>query len=143
MNVIIQNLELWLRIFAAVQLAVALLNLRLVDLMNWKPALAKVDLLMREVFYVHAWFISLMLAIFAAFTWRFAGEMAAGTNPAATAVALGAGIFWGLRTWMQLFYYSSTHWRGRPGRTTIHLVLLALYGSMAAIYLISGLGGGS
>src|SRR5438874_2086074 len=45
-----------LRIAAAAQLAIALLNLFLVRLLDWKADLDRLPLLLREVFHVHCWF---------------------------------------------------------------------------------------
>lgn len=135
MNAITQNMEVILKVAAAAQLGVALLNLRLVDLLGWRDELARVQLLMREVFYIHAWFISLILTIFAAMTWRFAGEMSAGSNEALAWLAGAIAIFWGIRTTMQVCYYSSSHWRGQAGRTVIHVILLLMYGGMTVAYL--------
>jgi hypothetical protein len=36
---------------------------------------------------------------------------------------------------LQLTYYGSGHWRGQPGRTLAHVLLLVIYGSFAALYL--------
>ena len=67
-----------LYIAAAAQLSVAVLNLFLVRIMKWEEEVARMVQLVREVFHVHAWFISITLAIFGAVTIRFAGELAAG-----------------------------------------------------------------
>src|ERR1041385_7355598 len=120
---------------AALQLGVAILNLFLVPLLKWKEDLMRAPLLLCEVFHVHAWFISVTLAIFGLMTWRFAGELAAHTNAIGAWLAGGIGIFWAIRTILQVAYYSSSHWRGKPGRTSIHIALLLLYGGMAAVYL--------
>ena len=122
------------------QLGVALLNLFLVPLLKWKEDLARAPLLLREVFHVHAWFISVTLALFALITWRFAAELAAHANAIAVWLAAGIGFFWAIRTILQVTYYSSTHWRGQFGRTAIHVLLLFLYGGMTAIYLWAAFG---
>ena len=131
------NLELtiWLQTAAAIQLAVAILNLFLVRILNWKEELARLPLLIREVFQVHSWFISLTLLIFAAMTWRFAGETAQTLDPFCRSMAAAIGIFWGTRFVLQFVYYSGSHWRGRLERTLIHLALLLTYGGLAAVYL--------
>ena len=134
MNEIILNLIPWLRLAAAVQLGIALLNLALPRIMQWRDDLNRLPLLIREVFHVHAWFISVTLAIFAVITWRFAGEMT--TNAACRWLATGIGLFWALRTVLQIGYYSSSHWRGQPGRTLIHITLLLIYGGFAVVYLL-------
>src|SRR5207247_10968322 len=104
-------------------------------LLGWKEDLARMPLLLREVFQVHAWFISVTLAIFAVMTWRFADEMASGPNAACRWLAAAIGLFWALRTVLQVTYYSNSHWRGRPGRTLAQITFLLLYGGFACCYL--------
>src|SRR5881394_1219861 len=137
------SLSLLLRIAASAQLAIALLNLFLVRLLEWKADLDRMPLLLREVFHVHCWFISITLGIFGVMTLRFADAMAASGNDACQWFAAGIGIFWGTRTVLQVTYYSSSHWRGRAGRTVIHAVLLATYGGLALVYLLTAFGMGS
>jgi len=133
-------LFMFLQAAAALQLGVALLNLFLVPLLKWKEDLARAPLLLREVFQVHAWFISVTLTIFGLLTWRFAGELATHSNAIGAWLAAGIGIFWAIRTVLQVTYYSGSHWRGQVGRTIIHIVLLFVYGGMAAIYLWAAFG---
>ena len=123
-----------LLIAAGLQLAVAILNLKLVRLMGWKRDLNELPLLLREVFTVHLWFISITLGIFAMLTWRFATDIALGTNPMARWVAGCIAIFWGIRTIIQVTYYSSSHWQGIPKRILAHIILFLLYGSFTVIY---------
>ena len=135
------TLSILLHIVAALQLAVAVLNLFLVPLLKWKEELLRAPLLLREVFQVHAWFISVTLVIFALVTWRFAGEIALRTSPISVWLAGAIGTFWAIRTVLQITYYSSSHWRGQFGRTAIHVALLLFYGGMAGIYLWATFGG--
>jgi hypothetical protein len=128
------SLILFLHIAAAGQLAVAVLNSFLVRIMGWNEHLARLPLLIREVFHVHAWFISVTLAIFGVMTWRFAEQMATGTNDACRWLAACIGIFWAVRTVLQVAYYSSSHWWGQLARTLIHFLLLVTYGGFAVIY---------
>src|SRR5215467_13303326 len=99
---------LFLQAAAALQLGIAMLNLFLVPLLKWKEELARAPLLLREVFQVHAWFISITLAIFGLLTWRFAGELAAHTNAIGGWLAAGIGVFWAIRAILQVTYYSSS-----------------------------------
>ncbi|SRR6266581_2497136 len=135
--------HLLLQCVAAGQIGVAILNLFLVRLLKWEADLARMPLLLREVFQVHAWFISVSLAIFGTLTWRFAAEMASGTNLIARWVCVCVGLFWAIRTVLQVVYYSSSHWRGQPGRTAMHFLLLVAYGGMAFVYLWAGFAGGT
>lgn len=133
-------LSILLQTAAAVQVSVAVLNFFLVPLLKWKVELMRAPLLLCEVFQVHAWFISITLTIFGLITWRFAAEMAAHTNAMGSWLAAGIGIFWAIRTVLQITYYSSSHWRGLLGRTAIHILLLLVYGGMAAVYLGAAFG---
>jgi hypothetical protein len=134
------SLSIFLQMTAALQLAVAVLNLFLVPLLKWKEDLARAPLLLREVFHVHAWFISVTLTIFGLLTWRFATDLVTHTNALGGWLAAGIGIFWAIRTILQVTYYSRSHWRGQLGRTVIHIALLFMYGGMAAIYLWAAFG---
>lgn len=129
------KLEIVLYVVAAAQLGVAVLNLFLVRLLGWRADLERMPLLIREVFMVHAWFISVTLAIFGAVTLRFAPEFTGASHEVFRWLAGGIGFFWALRTVLQITYYSSSHWKGRTDRTIIHILLLAIYGGLAATYI--------
>ena len=64
-------LEIALWWAATGQAAVALLNLNLTRILGWKTEVSRMSPLVREVFQIHTWFISLTLMIFAILTWRF------------------------------------------------------------------------
>ena len=100
MNIIYEHLELLLRAAAVTQLAVAVLNLTLIRIMNWKPDLERMPLLIREVFHIHVQFISITLAIFGVLTWVCAGEITAAATPLAVGFAISVAIFWGIRSAM-------------------------------------------
>lgn len=134
MKMLLDNLELFLRLAALAQLGVVVLNLFLVRLMNWRPDLEAMPLLLREVFRIHVYFISITLAIFGVLTWRFAGEIAIAAQPLCVWLAIGIGIFWAIRSVMQWSHYSTVHWRGDRVRTLIHWMLFLGYGGFAAVY---------
>ena len=134
MKTLFDNLELFLRVAALAQLGIVVLNLFLVRLMNWRPDLEAMSLLIREVFQIHMYFISITLAIFGVLTWRFAGELATAAQPLCVWLAIGIGIFWAIRSVMQWSHYSTVHWRGDRLRTAIHWTLFLGYGTFAAVY---------
>ena len=136
------NLEFLLRLAALAQLGVALLNLFLVRIMKWERDLIRAPLLIREVFQIHIYFISITLAIFGAVTWRFAAEIATASQPICVWLAIGIGAFWAVRSVMQWSHYSAVHWRGDWLRTFIHWTLFLGYGAFAAVYFVAAAGGG-
>jgi hypothetical protein len=132
-------LKICLILAATGQLSVAILNLSLVRIMGWKEDLARLPLLIREVFNIHVLFISVTLTIFAALTFRFAVEMSTGSAPIYRWVACSIGLFWAIRGVLQVTHYSSSHWRGIPSRTAVHFILLTVYPSFAAVYFAAAL----
>jgi hypothetical protein len=134
MKLLLDHLELFLRLAALAQLGVAFLNLFLVRIMKWRSDLAGAPLLIREVFRIHIYFISITLGIFGALTWRFAGDMATAAQPLCVWLTIGIGAFWAIRSVMQWSHYSVVHWRGDWRRTVIHWTLFLGYGAFAAVY---------
>jgi hypothetical protein len=137
MNTLRNHLDLCLRAAALVQIGVAILNLSLIRIMKWKPDLERMPLLIREVFRIHCYFISVTLAIFGILTWRFTREMASAASALSVWLATAIGAFWLIRSAMQWVYYSPTHWRGDSARTVIHFLLFFGYGALATVYFIA------
>ena len=131
------SLSLALQAAAVLQFVIALVNLGLESILGWRAEMAQMPLLLREVHRVHSWFISVTVALFGLLTWRFAAELAAGGNPIGCWLVGGIAVFWGLRTVLQITYYSASHWRGKPGRTLLHLACLAAYGGLTLIYALA------
>jgi hypothetical protein len=138
-HIMVFSLRTGLELAAILQFGIALLNLALNRIMGWKDDLARMPLLVREVHQVHSWFISATLLIFAVLTWLFAEAFASSADPIHHWLAAAIGLFWGFRVVLQVAYYSPSHWRGRPGRTLIHALLLLIYGGFALVYLTAGL----
>ncbi|MCE9519947.1 MAG: hypothetical protein K8R87_10390 [Verrucomicrobia bacterium] len=143
MNTLIQfslrHLELWLRIVAVAQLALAALSLCLPRIMKWKPDIDRMSPLVRDVFEIHSWFIALTLVIWAVLTWQFAPEMAQAPTQLSRWLCAAIGIFWGIRCVLQWTHYSPSHWRGNPLRTLIHWMLFFGYAAWTAVYFVAAL----
>ncbi|MDF1812333.1 MAG: hypothetical protein P1V20_08965 [Verrucomicrobiales bacterium] len=137
MNLLLNNLSYLLIAAAVGQIMIAAINLRLDRLLHWDNELNNVSRLLREVFFVHKWFITIILVIFGALTIRFAVDMATGGYEMARWLAAGIGLFWGIRTLIQWTYYSTDHWKGNPARTAIHWILTFCYGGCATVYLVA------
>lgn len=113
--------------FAFVQVTIGVLVFFLPRLLGWRPALASMPALLREVYHVHALFLALTLWIFALLTLVRGPELGL--------IGKCIGTFWAVRVGVQLFYYSPAHWRGKRRETLAHAVLLLLYTGMSATYL--------
>lgn len=137
---ILQHLELWLRIVAAAQIALAMLSLCLPRILDWKADINRMSLLVRDVFEIHSWFIALTLVIWGVLTWRFAPEMAHAPTDLSRWLCAAIGLFWGIRAILQWTHYDSSHWRGIPSRTLIHWTLFFGYGAWTTVYFMAAFG---
>ena len=133
----LQHLELWLRIVAVAQFALAGLSLCLTRILNWKPDLDRMSPLVRDVFEIHSWFIALTLVIWAVLTWQFAPELVQAPTLLSRWLCACIGVFWGIRCVLQWAHYSPSHWRGNPRRTLIHWLLFLGYAAWSTVYFIT------
>jgi hypothetical protein len=131
------TLELCLRIVAVAQVMLAVLSLCLPRILDWKADLARMSLLVRQVFEIHSCFIALTLVIWGALTWKFAREMALAPTSLSQWLCAAIGLFWGVRCVMQWTHYSISHWRGNRVRTVIHWTLFFGYGAWATVYFLT------
>lgn len=116
-----------LYVFASAQIAIGVLVFFLPRILGWRPALAAMPTLLREVYHVHALFLALTLWMFAGFTIAYGADL----GPLGFCI----GLFWAVRVGIQVFYYSPSHWLGKAPETIIHFFLLLLYASMSIAYL--------
>ncbi len=141
MNTLIEaartHLELFLRIVAVAQFSLVVVNLFLPRILNWKPDIERMSLLVREVFIIHSWFITITLAIWGVLTWRFAHEMAHAPTELSRWLCAAMGIFWGIRCVLQWLHYSPSHWRGIPSRTFLHWLFFLGYGAWTLVYALA------
>jgi len=135
-----ETLEVLLKGASLLQIVISLFNMNLVRLLGWRTEVGNMSLLVREVFYVHMWFISITLVLFATLTWVFASDMVSAGGGPARWLAAGIGIFWAIRTVIQFVWYSSEHWKGKSSRTFVHIALLLGYSGMTLVYLGSAFG---
>jgi hypothetical protein len=133
------HLHIPLRLAAFGQLIIAGLGPWVATLLNWHADMAKLPLLLREVFWVHTWFIALTCGIFAAITWRFARDIAAAVHPMMRWWSAAIALFWTIRVTMQWTYYSAEHWVGKGPETAVHWTLFFGYGAFAITYWLAAL----
>ena len=97
-------LSAWIQVAGAVQLAVGLANLPLAWRLQYHKNLVGASAMVRQVFYVHAAYIVLVVLGFSALSFLFPGELVSG-RPLGRFLSAFLAIFWLLRVPIQLFYY--------------------------------------
>ena len=98
------SISAWVQIAGAVQLAIGLANLPLATRLQYRKNLAGASEIVRQVFYVHAAYIVLVVLGFAALALLFPAELSSG-RPIGRFLSAFLALFWLLRVPIQLFYY--------------------------------------
>jgi hypothetical protein len=103
---------------------------------HWEKELATVSLLTRQVFFVHSFFIGLVVALFGALSFFYADALLqhAALN---RAILAGMTAFWLCRLFAQFFAYDAAIWRGDRFRTFMHVAFALLWCYVSATYGIS------
>jgi hypothetical protein len=127
------SLELHLRIAGALLLLLAAAHFLFPQQLGWKEDLAKLTLLNRQIFLVHVGFIMLILVLFGALAFFFAGDLVAPSR-LAEAVLAGLTIFWGLRFLTQQFIYDRSLWRGNRRNTILHILASLLWTYLTVVF---------
>src|SRR4028118_690619 len=98
---------------------------------NWKQEFEKVSLLNRQIFYVHTFFIALVVTLLGILAFFYTAVLLEPTQ-LARVVLCGIVIFWGCRLAVQFFGYDASLWKGDRFNTWMHILLSLLW-----LYLVS------
>ena len=101
---------------------------------NWRDECQPLSLINRQMFYVHTFFIALTLCLMGIFCLIKAREIV--ETEIGKTIALGFGIFWFARLFIQFFVYSSELWRGKRFETAIHILFSILWAYLSAVFLL-------
>ena len=97
----------------------------------WKHDLAPLPLFTRQVFWVHMFFIILIVELFGFGTLLYAGPLLE-PGPLSRAMLAGMDLFWGCRLLCQFFVYEKALWRGNALYTRVHYGISLLW-----VYFVS------
>ena len=122
-----------LQFAGALLLALSLLHVAMPKRFAWTEELARLSLLNRQIFWVHTFFIALVVAQMGALL-LFFPEMLLDRTPLARVITIGLLVFWLARAFTQFFVYSPALWRGKPFETFMHIAFSAFW-----LYLVGAL----
>ncbi len=120
------SLELHLKFAGALLILLGLSHAFFGRRFKWKEELERLSLLNRQIFYVHAFFIALvvvMLGVLALFYTQTLIEKTA----LARVVLSGITLFWACRLWIQFFGYDASLWKGDRFNTAVHLIFSLMW----------------
>jgi len=113
-------MELHIRIIGVLLMALATVHIVFPRFFEWKTELSSLQLINRQLMYVHTFFIALVVFLMGLLCISSAHELTSTTL--GKRIGLGLGIFWMCRLFFQFFVYSSTLWKGKRLETAIHVV---------------------
>lgn len=86
---------------------------------------------------VHTFFVALTVMLIGLLCWFYADNLV--NSQFGRVIAMGLGIFWGIRLLFQFFVYSSKLWRGKPFETTMHIIFSLLWIYLTFVFITVGL----
>jgi hypothetical protein len=127
------TVTLHLQIVGVLLLMLAAMNPLVIRHFGWRQEMRKVDLLARNVFFVHFAFIMMILVMFGVLSLAFTDALLqSGTLSRLVLAALT--IFWGARLGIQLFGYNRKLWRGDRGKTIAHAACILVWSYFTSVY---------
>ena len=126
-------MELHLKIIGVILIVLALIHGIFPKYFAWKQELSSLRLINRQVMYVHTFFIALVVFLMGLLCLTSSAEIVA--TPLGKKLALGLGIFWICRLFIQFFGYSSELWRGKTFETVVHCLFSLLWAYLSTVFL--------
>src|SRR5262249_45316420 len=100
---------------------------------GWKEDCAKLSLLNRQIFFVHAFFITVVVALFGGLS-LFYTHLLLRRDELSKIILIGFLFFWGARLFIQFFVYDSSLWRGHRFNTAMHIFFASMWIYYIAVY---------
>ena len=127
-------MEIQLKIIGSFLIALSLVHFIFPKYFNWEKDLRPLSLINREMMYVHTFFIALVVFLMGALCIISSHEIV--TTDLGRNLALGFGIFWGIRLYIQFFGYSSTLWKGKMFETAVHVVFSIFWTYLSIVFFM-------
>jgi hypothetical protein len=110
-------------IAGAIHAGIVLANIPLPHRLRVRENLKNVPVFLRQIFYVHWFYIVLVVGLFSALCFAFARELA-GASPLGRFLSAFMAGFWLLRIFLQCFYYDREVRRANRVLDSLYLVSL-------------------
>jgi hypothetical protein len=130
------TLNIHLQIVGALLMLLGLSHIFFDRFFGWEQELASVSLLTRRVFFVHNFFIGLVVLLGGAASF-FCADALLRPGTLSRAVLAGMTMFWLCRLLAQFVAYDREIWRGDRFRTFMHVACSLLWCYVTATYAIA------
>ena len=99
---------------------------------DWKNDLAPLNLINRQMMYVHTFFVAFVVFLMGVLCWTSPEDLV--QTALGKKICFGFGVFWFARLVIQFFGYSKELWRGRTFETVIHVVFGVLWTYLSLVF---------
>jgi hypothetical protein len=118
-------MKIQLVIIGTLLMSLSLLHIFFPKRFKWKDELSVLSLLNRQLFYVHTFFIALILFLMGVLCVTSSSELI--NTSLGHKISFGLFMFWFVRLIFQFFVYSNKLWKGRKQETIIHIIFSLLW----------------
>lgn len=125
---------LHLKIIGFILIVLALVHIIFPRYFNWKVELKPLSLINRQMVTVHTFFIALTVFLMGLLCLTSGIEII--ETKLGNKLALGLGVFWSIRAFMQFFVYSVKLWIGKKFETIVHILFSILWLYFSSIFLM-------
>jgi len=130
-------MEIHLRVIGVLLFLLSLIHIGFAKRFNWGEELKSLSLINKQMMEVHTFFVALTVMLIGLLCWFYANDLV--NSQFGRVIAMGLGIFWGIRLLFQFFVYSPKLWRGKPFETTMHIIFSLLWIYMTFVFITVGL----
>lgn len=114
-----------LKIIGLILIFLALVHVIFPKYFNWRLELKSLSLINRQMMTVHTFFIALTVFLMGLLCFTSAKEII--ETELGNKIALGLGVFWSIRLFVQFFVYSVKLWKGKTFETIVHVFFSGLW----------------
>jgi hypothetical protein len=127
-------MELLLKITGILLIMLALIHIVFPKYFNWKKDLQSLNLINRQMMYVHTFFIGVIVFLMGVLCIFCSSDLI--NTRLGRQISLGMSIFWGLRLVFQFFAYSPSLWKGKRFESIVHIVFSLLWIYLTIFFLL-------
>ena len=128
-------MEIHFRIIGILLIVLGLVHIVFPKYFNWDKELKSLSLINRQMMTVHTFFVALTVFLMGLLCLTSSNELIE-TN-FGKKIALGLGVFWAVRMFIQFFGYSTDLWKGKKFETFMHIIFSFLWAYLSIVFFIT------
>ncbi|RED48817.1 hypothetical protein DFQ02_103147 [Seonamhaeicola aphaedonensis] len=126
-------MQIHLKIIGSLLIVLSLIHIIFPKYFKWKEELNSLSLMNRQMTYIHTLFIAVTVLLMGVLCLTSTDDLI--KTELGNKIALGLGVFWTLRLFIQFFGYSSKLWKGKVFETVVHVLFSILWVYISFVFL--------